>query len=450
MTRRIALAIMLTSWAVLALGSVASYLAIRAALVDEFDRSLVARASALPDATAVGSGGGGAIPAGDRFLVRDAAGRTIARLPLETNDQAVEIVSRRFATLGGGERVRSLTLRMPGDSGATVVYGGSAAQLDRTLTHVAVTLAIVSGGAGLAAAGVAVGVARRALRPLRGTAQAIGGINEDALDRRIDVDTLPPELRPTVETLNAMLARLEDGFERRRRFLADAAHELRTPVAGLLATLEVSLRRPRDADAYRATLDRCLDDARFLQRLVGTLLEHARGEIGPASGVRLVECDVVEVLGRCVEAVAASAGDVTITRALPQRLEVTTDPDRVRSMAMSLLSNAVAHAGPGRHVELVARREGEGFTFTIADDGPGIAAKHLPHVFEPFYRGDASPIDASGRVEAEPHLGLGLFLVLAHARALGGTCDVSSPPGSGASFVVRLPATRSAGASDAA
>src|SRR5206468_2225210 len=146
-------------------------------------------------------------------------------------------------------------------------------RFESLLNRLAWSLAGFGLGAGVVAAGIAVRVSKSALRPLSKTAEQIGTIDEARLDRRIDAIALPPELRPMAERLNEMLGRLETAFELRNRFLADASHELRTPVAALVTALDVTLRQPRTAEAYLRVLESCRGDAQQLRRLVERLME---------------------------------------------------------------------------------------------------------------------------------------------------------------------------------
>jgi two-component system heavy metal sensor histidine kinase CusS len=153
------------------------------------------------------------------------------------------------------------------------------------------------------------------LRPLNGVADTITAIDERSLDRRIDVGRLPPELRPMAERLNQMLARLEQGARRQETFMADAAHELRTPVTALMTSLEVALRRPRDASALREVLEECLADVRVLRRLIEALLDQFRSQAAGQT-VASARVDVSALLDLCVSS-AVSFGrhkGVDVTR----------------------------------------------------------------------------------------------------------------------------------------
>ena len=459
MTRRIAAAILLTVWAILVAGGFAAFWVTRAVLLADLDRSLVECALSLPEVTGDdGADAAGSVAAGDddRYVIRNDLGQTIASpahgaRPPQAAPDALPPYTATFAPLGGGRRVRTVTVRLsPRHTGTpvTVVYSRPTDGLDRLLGTLAAVLTGCGAAAGAAAAAVAVAVARSALRPLHAAADVVGVIDERQLDRRIDESSLPPELRPVAARLNGMLERLEHAFAQRKRFLADASHELRTPVAALVTTLEVALRRKRDAAELTRTAESCLSEARYLRRLVTTLLEHARGETA-RSAPAPEPLDAADLLDHCAtiaESLGAAQG-VLVVRSYRAPIPVVTELDRLRGIVTNLLANAVEHNRPGGTVELSARRAGRALELSVRDTGPGIAAEHLPNLFQPFYRthaprrrsGGASPGTGTPRSE-EPHLGLGLFIVDAHLKALGGRCTVESQVGAGTTFHVSIPA----------
>jgi signal transduction histidine kinase len=434
MTRRIGLAIFLTVWAALLASGAVAYLTTRSVLLADLDAAILARAASLPvvsDARAYV-----ADPA-DRFLVRDDRGRTIARPTTSEAVTAPEVVGASFATLGDGRRVRTLAVRLARPGGAvTVVYSGSTGRFDAVLRRLvaALTVAAIAGGA--VAAGVAVWVARTTLRPLRATADAIGAIDESRLHRRIAPADLPRELVPVAQRLNEMLARLEQATGQRQRFLADAAHELRTPIAAIVTGAEVALRRPRGERELRDVLSNCLHDARVLDRVAGALLEHVRADRpSPDERVQVIEAEeVVEGCVRTAAAVAAAKG-VSVTCEVPAGLTFLAAPWHLRSVLLNLLSNAVQYTPAGGEVQLQCSAENESVVLTIRDNGVGIAPEDLPRVFEPFFR-----TDGSRRQEPEHHLGLGLYLVKSHVKAMGGCIELASRPGEGTVVRVLIPA----------
>jgi signal transduction histidine kinase len=456
MARRIAAAILLTVWAILVAGGLATYWVTRSVLVGDLDATLTLRARVVADAAARGerperAAAADVAAAQDRYVVHNGLKQPIVRVAdAEPDDPPAPPQSASFSRLGDGRLMRTVSVTVaapdaPGGS-VTVAYSGPADRVGRVLSRLAATLTACGLAAGAAAAAVAVAVARAALRPLNDAADAIGQIDERRIDRRIDAGSLPPELRPAVARLNDMLARLENAFAQRKQFLADASHELRTPVAALVTTMEVALRRRRDADELTRTLETCLHDARHLKRLVHVLMEHARGEASAsaAHAERPEAVDAAELLGECAD-LAAALGvpkGVRVERALPQSMPFVTQPQRLRSVVTNLLSNAIEYNRPGGRVRLEARLADGALEVTVSDTGRGIAAEHLPHLFEPFYRADESRRGTPAAAEGgeTPHMGLGLFLVDSHLKALGGRCTVESEVGVGTAIHVTVPA----------
>jgi signal transduction histidine kinase len=420
---------LLTVWAILIAAGVTAYLTTRSVLLANLDQALLTRATPLNQST------GYVVHSGSQIV--DSTVKTRA-----SEVAKLVLLEAKFVTADDGTRVRSARIQVSrhNDEGNVlteeIIERESAEPFDRLLNRLAIALLVVGCAGGVVAAFVARAVARIALRPLHSTAQTIGSIDERNLSRRIDSTKLAPELLPVAEKLNEMLARLEASFDNRKQFLADASHELRTPVAAMVTTLEVSLRRLRDAEAYRETMETCLADARLLRKLVEALMLQARSEIG-AFQEDSVPTDVAARLGECVAILQAMAEqkNVSLRLSLDEPVTLVLPPGRLKQVVMGLLENAIDHNRPGGSVELIAGVEYGRLQILIKDTGPGIAPEHLPRIFEPFYRASRSR-DASG------HLGLGLYLVKSHVAAMDGNCTVESEVGKGTTFRVLLPARK--------
>jgi two-component system heavy metal sensor histidine kinase CusS len=261
----------------------------------------------------------------------------------------------------------------------------------------------------------------------------IGTIDDRSLNRRIDATKLPPELVPMAEKLNGMLERLETSAQQRQLFLADASHELRTPVAALLSALDLATRRPRDVAYYKQLVDDCVVDARHLRRLVEALMTQIKSE-RPGHAHDWEHVDLGKLLAECATIVAPLAEKNSVRLSAPAEPvgSLRTQPTRLRSVLINLIANAVEHNREGGSVDVTFEQLPDTIEIAVRDTGEGIAAEHLPHLFEPFYRVDRAR-------EASEHMGLGLFLVHSHVREMGGTCTVQSTVGVGTTFRVRLP-----------
>jgi two-component system heavy metal sensor histidine kinase CusS len=255
----------------------------------------------------------------------------------------------------------------------------------------------------------------RGLRPLRAAASEIASIDDRTLSRRVSEDA-PHELEPVVRQINGMLDRIEGAFERERGFIANAAHELRTPLAGLRSRMEVSLRRPREPEAYRQALSEGLEAIESLQRLVESLMELARLESGRRR-LRFEEVDVAAVVRAQwaeVEDTARGRG-LRFDDRLGESTQVETDAVLVGRVAANLLANAAEYAPGGGVVEAGLDRSVAGVRLWVSNEADGLDEASSERLFVPFWRGDASR-SATGR-----HAGLGLSIVRRCAEALGGS-----------------------------
>lgn len=442
MTRRLALSILVIVWTTLIAGGGVAYLATRSLLLEDLDATLIARARSLPELSDHAEAAARVEEAaGDRYVISNELGQTRGRLAeLRAPAPPPAIMHAALATLGDGRRVRTLSLRftpLKGGKPISVVYSSSADRLDAILRRLAIALAVFGLATGAMAAGIAVRISRQALLPLRATVDTIGQIDERHLERRIDAASLPPELQPLARRLNEMLSRLQENFGQRKQFLADASHELRTPVAALITTLEVALRRPRDARELTEILQSCLSDARMLRQLVQTLLQHARDDARALLDVA-ERFDAAELLDQCCNVADGLAleKDVSVRRHYDRPIWMDSQPKRLRGIVMNLLGNGIEYNRAGGSVELSVEGAGNELALVVRDTGCGIAPEHQSQVMQPFFRVPGRPGLAT---HEENHLGLGLFLVDSHVKALGGRIEIDSKLGVGTTFCVRIP-----------
>jgi heavy metal sensor kinase len=265
--------------------------------------------------------------------------------------------------------------------------------------------------------------------------QTADQITAARLDRRIDVRHSDDELGRLARTLNGMIARLERSFEEIRRFTADAAHELRTPIAVLRNEAEVALRMPREPERYRAVLEDQLEELERLSRLADRLLFLCRGDAGLLAiarepvALRDVAEDVVEHMR-----VVAEAKGVTLDSEGGAPCLVRGDEDQLRRLLFNLVDNAIKFT-PARGIVTVETtgRDAEA-RIIVADSGIGIPPEHLPHVFQRFYR-----VDPTGGPDMGGS-GLGLAIARSIAEAHGGAIAIESTVGVGTRIILTLPA----------
>lgn len=364
------------------------------------------------------------------------------QLPIDEIDQANN----------ANARGRPVTYSYDGDEGSFLVVAGtitpgivlaefySTAGLDHEVANLRIQLAVLTVAVAFTAATIALLAARRIQRPVRAAAAAARRLGSGALETRLPVHG-HDELAELAGSFNAMAQRLGESIDelhrkdaQQRRFVADVAHDLRTPLASLVA-LSDSLHNPDHRDRARS-VELLGSQIRRLAVLVEDLLEISRIDAGVAE-FRPEPLDLAELVADAAEMVAAdsvvtvtSAGDTTIQG----------DPRRMHTIVRNLLSNAERHGAPPVSVAIEGT-DPKKVTVTVTDSGPGIPADLAPVVFDRFVRGDRARSHTEGS-------GLGLAIASENATMHHGRITVRTTPGSGAAFTVILP--RGARASDPA
>lgn len=303
------------------------------------------------------------------------------------------------------------------------------------------TIATVAGVGFLLAGLVAHRLAARVVAPVSAVAAAAESVRFDKLSQRLDVpQASSDEVSRLVISFNAMLERLEDARGRLQRFTADAAHELRTPLTAMKAQLQADAAEWTAASrpALRTVL---LGEVDRLSGLVERLLVLAEVDAAPLSRSPV---DFSDVVVERVEAARAAAEDrdVRLDLATPDPVQVSGDAVLLRRVVDNLVENAIKFTPAQGRVLVSVHRIGEQAVLQVEDSGIGIARAAMPHVFERFFREDASRTRASGGA------GLGLAIVAAVVQAHGGRIDATSEPGQGSRFRVHLPVVASVAAAD--
>ncbi len=296
-------------------------------------------------------------------------------------------------------------------------------QLRRASFVALVVLFVTSFGAGYLLSGWALG-------PVGRITQVAKDISATDLSRRIEMQGADDELKQMADTFDGMLDRLQGSFEDQRRFVHEASHELRNPIAVAQTNLELALQTEEKeelADAARVAL-------RSTQRmgvLVEGLLEQARNGVPELHLERIDLGLLVSEIGTEFAAVAARREiDVRAATLATEDLAIIGDGPAIRRAISNLVSNAVRLAPAGSTISLGARRHQDCIDITVADEGPGIDASQHEAIFQRFWRGQ----------DVGAGSGLGLSLVRRIAERHGGTVTVQSDIGSGSTFTLRLPA----------
>ena len=261
-------------------------------------------------------------------------------------------------------------------------------------------------------------LAGAALRPIEAMRRRAAEISTSSLDERLPVAGTGDEVSRLGETLNAMLDRIEHGVERERRFVADASHQLRTPLATLTTELELALGSERSSDEMRMALASAAESTTRLSRLADDLLLLARADDGRVP-LKPEELDVADLAQRVAERHGACV-DV-------EPLVVRADGLRLEQALTNMVDNAVRHGGGD--VTVTARQHNGRVELHVLDDGPGFPADFVSHAFERFSHASIGT-DGSG---------LGLAIVETIAKAHGGEAHVRNRPGGGADVWLALP-----------
>jgi heavy metal sensor kinase len=285
---------------------------------------------------------------------------------------------------------------------------------------------------GLLAAGLGGAfLAGRALRPVREIAETAARLGVNNLSDRLPV-TGQDEFSELALSINAMLARLEEAFERQRRFTADASHELRTPLSIVKANTSLALEHPWPEDRYREFLAAINSAAGRQTKIVEELLFLARADAGGLARDMGSVC-LGEVLEEAAEAVSRPEGPSVRLESIDPALMVQASGSELTRLFTNLLGNAVRHTPPEGTVTVSAAADATSVTVTVTDTGEGIAPEHLPHLGERFYRVDSARSACTGGT------GLGLAICRSITEAHGGQMAIESEVGKGTTVRVQLP-----------
>jgi two-component system, OmpR family, sensor kinase len=340
-------------------------------------------------------------------LVRSAVmdGRTGAE-SIELNGRPMRLYAAPIADAGGPA------------AGGAVLVASDTSDIARTTGRLGVLVALSGAGVVLVATLAAALLTRRSLRPLRSLADAAAEIERTAdPSRRLPEPAAPDEIGRLTGVLNRMLAALEEARAGERRFLADASHELRTPVTALLGNVEYAGRHGADA----AVLADLRHDAERLARLVDSLLALERAAAGAGASA-----DAPVQLDALAAAVVAEQGPGRVRLERAEAVTVRGDADALRRALGNLIENGLVHGPPEGAVVVALVRDDGMARLSVTDDGPGPDPDGHERLFERFWRGT----DAAGR----PGSGLGLAIVAAIAERHSGTVSVD-----GSTFTLALP-----------
>jgi heavy metal sensor kinase len=285
-------------------------------------------------------------------------------------------------------------------------------------------------------------LARKSLAPVIVMGDRAARIGASNLNERLPVPRARDELGRLALIFNELLARLDRSFEQQRRFMADASHELRTPVAIVCGESEVALSQPvRDPEQYRESLAIVHDEGRRLTRVVEDLFMLARADAGQYQ-LDATNFYLDETIGECVRAVrslAAQHGLEIRYQYAGDELLLRGDEGLIRRMILNLLDNAIKYTPAGGRVSVDLSHHDSFYTIRITDTGTGIDAAAQPHIFERFFRADQSR-SRNGETGGSSGAGLGLSIANWSAAMHGGHIRLERSDHNGSAFLISLPA----------
>jgi len=274
---------------------------------------------------------------------------------------------------------------------------------------------------------------KRALRPLHAMAEQIHAITVQRLQARISIHRAPADLDHLANSLNHMLDRLEQGFERIWQFTVDLAHDLRTPLSNLRGTNEVALTRSRSTAEYQSLLGSNIEECERVSRMIESVLFLARAE-NPVYSIHRVTMNLAEQLGIIADYFEGLSSEAGVSIVVVASGQVYADRELFRRAVNNLLANAIRHTPAGNSITLRGHGS-EGMTsLSVENPGPGIEPAHLAHIFDRFYRADPSRSDSAHST------GLGLAIVKTIMDLHRGKVTVESNPGAMTCFVLTFPA----------
>lgn len=313
-------------------------------------------------------------------------------------------------------------------------------QVAQSLASVRETLArllaaLVVGGPLLAVVAALGGywLVARALAPIDQITRTARRISAEDLSARLNLPATDDEVGRLAATLDGMLSRLDESFQRERQFTANASHELRTPLAAMQAILGVVREERRASEDYEQALADLAEETDRLRSLVEDLLRLARGDAQQPAACETIDLSVL--LRDVTDSLRplAEAKRLTLDCAAPDGLTLSGDRDGLIRLFVNLLDNAIKYTEHGA-ITVTASPRPDIIRIMVSDTGIGIPAEHLPLIFNRFYRVDSSRTSRGA--------GLGLAIAVDVARAHGGTIEAASAAGAGSTFTVRLPRLR--------
>ncbi|MEM8533009.1 MAG: ATP-binding protein [Chloroflexota bacterium] len=373
----------------------------------------------------------GQIRAASDNLDNDRLPTTITLLETARSDQIV--LNNVHTDRGDLLRMRITTIQTGPYTGDVLVVAESLVPTQRILTQTRALLLLCGILAFVLAVSGTAFVTERSLAPINRlirTAAAVATTGD--YHKRVPVSQRNDEIGQLARTLNELIATVERTIGQQRQFIADTSHELRSPLTVILANLNL-LRRSLEQDERDLSISEATAEAQRMRRLVNDLLMLARADA--AQMIAQVPVQLDQLVTETVATVARQTDSHTIRAQVEEAITVQGDDERLTQLLRNLLENAINHTPLDTQIDVRLRRADTVAQISVSDDGPGIAAEHLPHIWNRFYRADKA------RARTMGGSGLGLPIVKYIAEAHGGYVNVVSDAGKGTTFTIILPLT---------
>lgn len=282
-------------------------------------------------------------------------------------------------------------------------------------------------------------VAGRALSPVNALARTARRITGSDMNVRIPPRGAGDELDHLIEAFNRMIERLDASLQQARQFSTDVSHELRTPLTAIRGQLEVAILAARTPEQYQEAILNALQDVERLSQTIRALLLLSQAESGQLA-LQKQKINLCELTSQVVEQfeIPAEGSNLTLESSLPSQCTIEADKVQIERLVANLLSNAIKYTPAGGRIRVTLEDQQSDVLLVVEDNGVGIPADHLPHIFDRFYRVPGTEHVTPDR-DPERGLGLGLSFVAWIVKVHRGTINVQSQPNRGTRFEVRIP-----------
>jgi signal transduction histidine kinase len=276
-------------------------------------------------------------------------------------------------------------------------------------------------------------ITRKSMKPLEKFSSTIEKITHKTMNERIAPELQVSEVKNIANSFNAMLDRLQNAFETEKRLVADASHELKTPLSVIKAQCDVLLQDSDTDRKYTQALSRVRASSNSMNRLIEDMLSLARLDSGYLSAADFITVSLYKCIDNALKFTEFSIAErnIKITRHIPEDINILGNRDMLTEVFLNIIDNAIKYSKHGSTVEITATHNTDGAEVAVQDTGEGIMEKDLNRIFDRFYRADTS--------RNREGTGLGLSIANAIVEIHGGRIKVKSEPGKGSCFVLTLP-----------